>query len=82
MTYPENEYETLEGAPPSNMLIDSEVPIRRSENGEINRTTNFRLKVILNLILNLSLSLIYTFTKMFLRMIKGASAGAIEYLMP
>ena len=61
MTYPKYEYETLEGAPPSNMLVDSEVPIRGSENGEINRTTNFRLKVILNLILNLSL--IYMFTK-------------------
>ena len=52
MTYPKCEYETLEGAPPSNMLVDSEVPIRGSENGEINRTTNFRLEVILNLILN------------------------------
>ena len=64
MTYPKYEYETLEGAPPSNRLVDSEVPIRGSENGETYRTTNFRSEVILNLTLNLSL--IYIFTKMFL----------------
>ena len=52
MTYPKYEYEILEGAPPSNRLVDSEVPIRGSENGETYRTTNFRLEVILNLILN------------------------------
>ena len=36
MTYPKYEYETLEGAPPSNMLVDSEVPIRGSEKAKSN----------------------------------------------